>query len=124
MDDGYKDFKSFISGDSLKKSLSNTKGMELMTEDLKKSLPPLYSQENEADPVVRVKYFALCSGRTWYGIEYDPEEELFFGFVHGFDDELGYFSLAELRSLGALIERDKFFEPKRLSDVRKEVRGD
>ena len=95
------------------------KGMELLPKSIAETLPPLYSQENVEDPLCRVKLFDIFSQWTWYIIEYDPDEELCFGFVHGFDDELGYFSLAELKSLGIRIERDLYFEPKPLSEVEK-----
>ena len=53
---------------------------------------------------------------------------LFFGYVVGFEPELGYFSLTDLktakeglRDFRALpIERDVWFEPKRLSEIRRE----
>ena len=47
----------------------------------------------------------------------------FFGLVKGFEEELGYFSLKELSEVrddwGLGIERDIWFEQKRLSEVRR-----
>jgi hypothetical protein len=110
--------------------------MELLTQELRKQLPPLYSQQNEADPMVICKFFHPLSSMTWYAIEgspvdedgyYDTDKEkvdfLFFGWVHSDQSELGYFSLNEMEhtEVGGLgMERDLHFTPKRLSAVKKE----
>jgi hypothetical protein len=90
--------------------------MQLLTEEIKKALPPLYSNENEKDPNAVVKFFTPFSNWTWYATEFDGDDT-FFGLVDGFDKELGYFSLAELESLGPKIERDKWFSPTPLSKL-------
>jgi hypothetical protein len=94
----------------------------LLTKELRAKLPALYSQENVSDPMVMVKFFTPDANWTWYGIEFDGKD-IFYGYVVGFDQELGYFSLKELESgrgkTGLLIERDKWFEPKKLSEVKK-----
>lgn len=95
--------------------------MKLLTKEILKSLPPLYSQENNPDPIVRVKFFHPMSNWTWYATEYDGKD-IFFGLVDGFEKELGNFSLSELQSVkihGLGIERDLYFEPKPLSEVMK-----
>jgi len=108
--------------------------MKLLTKEIKQKLPKLYSQENEKDPLVICRFFDPTSQWTWYVIEgeekdYDyGRDTLFFGFVIGFESELGYFTLHELETakegitgLNSLpIERDDFFTPCRLSQVRKE----
>ena len=94
--------------------------MELLPESLKEKIPTLYSTESLSDPTIWVKYFHRSSNWTWYVQEYDPENRLFFGLVCGFEKELGYFSLDELLSVSE-IERDLYFTPKPLSDVKKEV---
>ena len=98
--------------------------MELLTEELKKQLPPLYSQENEADPTVICKFFDPCGSFTWYAYEFDGDD-LFFGKVYSNlcpEGELGYFSLKELESvrgaLGLGIERDLYFTPKKLNECK------
>ena len=59
-------------------------------------LPPLYSQEHEEDPLVICKFFTPDSNWTWFTpFEFDGED-LFFGWVVGFEKELGYFRLSEL----------------------------
>lgn len=89
--------------------------MKLMTEELRWKLPPLYGTEHAPDVMAQVKYFTPWTNWTWYGVEFDGED-LFFGYVEGFEKEWGYFSLSELEAIrgpGDLrIERDLFFEPK------------
>ena len=108
--------------------------MKLLTEELKKQLPSLYSQEHEADPLVICKFFHPLSPWTWYAYEgspvdangyYDTDQAkvdfVFFGWVNGDFPELGYFSLSELESVNVMglgIERDLHFTPMRLSEVK------
>jgi hypothetical protein len=106
-----------------------------LTKDLLKKLPALYSQEDNADPMVVCKFFTPDAGWTWYAIEgspvdehgyYDTDKEkvdyVFFGLVSGAAVELGYFSLSELNSirgkLGLPVERDRYFQPTRLSAIK------
>src|SRR5437667_10744185 len=101
------------------------KGMKLLTEELRRKLPPLYSQEHVEDPMVICKFFHPLSTMTWYAIEGSSEGEdfLFYGWVHSDFPELGYFSLNEMQAvkvMGLGIERDLHFTPKKLSEVRKE----
>ena len=49
--------------------------MKLLTEELKKQLPPLYSQEHEANPLVICKFFHPLSPWTWYAYEGSPVDE-------------------------------------------------
>lgn len=95
--------------------------MKLLTKEILEKLPPLYATENEADPMVWVKFFYPSFSWTWYAIEFDGHDR-FFGFVDGDEPELGYFSLAELCQtrdrFGCPIERDLYFEPCRLSVLR------
>jgi hypothetical protein len=96
--------------------------MKLITEELRKALPTLYSQESEKDPMVICKFFAVWTSWTWYAIEFDGKDS-FFGYVAGDYPELGYFSLSELQNLngpmGLSIERDMYFEPTKLSEIKK-----
>jgi len=74
--------------------------------------------------MVVCKFFTPDSGWSWNPIEFDGED-IFFGLVDGHEIELGYFSLKELETVrGPLrlrIERDLYFKPKRLSEIRKEL---
>ena len=96
--------------------------MKLITEELRKQLPALYSQENEKDPMVVCKFFAVWTSWKWYGIEFDGKDS-FFGYVAGDYPELGYFSLSELQNLkgpmGLSIERDMYFKACKLSEIKK-----
>ena len=98
--------------------------MQLITKQLAKDLPPLGATEADKDPLVRAKFFYPDFSWRWYAIEYDGED-LFFGYVEGDFPELGYFSLSELKGnhgkLGMAIERDRYFQPRRLSQIRREV---
>ena len=95
--------------------------MKLMTKELRRTIPSLYTTENAPDPMVHAKFFTPDSSWSWYVLEFDGED-LFFGLVVGHETELGYFSLAELKSvrgpLGLPIERDMYFESQSLSKVR------
>ena len=97
--------------------------MKLLTEEIRKKIPPLYSQENVKDPIVHVKFFTPWTNWTWYATEFDGKD-LFFGWVVGLEKELGYFSLSEMESIrgpgGIGIERDMYFVPKPLSQVMAE----
>jgi hypothetical protein len=97
--------------------------MELLTDELRRQLPPLYSQEADPDPRVMCKFFTPDSNWTWWateGSQVGPDFK-FFGFVRGFEDEWGYFLLSELEGargpLGLPIERDLHFTPGRFTEV-------
>ena len=115
--------------------------MKLLTQEIQQKLPPLYSQENEKDPMVIGKFFDPTGSWTWYALEGSEVDEdglcdtgkekvdfLFFDYIVGDEPELGYFSLTELETgkqgvtgLRALpIERDLSFTPRRLSEVKRE----
>jgi len=87
------------------------------------TIPKLYETENEDDSPVIIKLFAPAGSWTWYIIEWNPEDNVCFGLVDGFEEELGYFSLDELSEvrgkLGLRIERDLHFKPRPLSKVRR-----
>jgi len=95
-----------------------------MTKELRKKIPPLYAQQNIKDPIVYAKYFMPGSHWTWYVLEFDGKDT-FFGYVDGDYQELGYFSLSELEGirgpLGLKVERDLYWKPKPLSEVKKEI---
>lgn len=105
--------------------------MKLLTKEVEALLPKLYSQEHVKDPIVHVKFFDPAGSATWFitegGWERDengnPEDFIMFGYVTGMvEDELGYVSMNELQSvkgpLGLGIERDLYWTPKPLSEVK------
>ena len=87
------------------------------------NIPKLYETERTINPICYVKLFTPDSVFTWFIIELSIDEDTCYGFVKGFESELGYFSLKELESIkGALglgVERDIFFKPTALEIVRK-----
>lgn len=90
--------------------------------DLKK-LPLLYSQDDNADPKVWVKFFNPYGQGTWLATEYDGKDKFFGAVKIGGGWELGYFSLRELQSLTKFgapqIERDRHFKPQPLSSAKR-----
>lgn len=88
--------------------------MKLLTKEITKKLPELYSNEDKKpeDVKVIVKFFDPMGSFTWYATEFDGKDT-FFGYVRGHCNELGYFSLSELESIGKQrmlgIERDRHF---------------
>ena len=110
------------------------RGMRLLTKEIRKKLPPLYSQDGKGGKAVaQVKYFSPSSSWTWYGVEGEPVldesgEEIdfrFFGLVDGHCKELGYFVLSELEEvrgpMGLPIERDLYWQPKTLEEIAPEM---
>ena len=86
--------------------------MRLLTKEIRNKIPNLGVQEKTQDPIVHVKFFDPTGSWTWYATEFDGKDT-FFGYVKGFEDEWGYFSLSELQSIkgrfGLGIERDLYF---------------
>jgi len=102
---------------------------ELLTQELRDTIPKLYEQEHVKDPIVYCKFFNPYGSGTWLVTEYDGEDT-FFGYVQIHEGELGYFSLKELEQLPAYIlgrwvkdvqgiERDEHFTKKTLSECLK-----
>lgn len=95
--------------------------MKLITKDIARKLPALYSTESVPLPekVAHVKLFHPVSNWTWYIMEYDGNDTCF-GLVIGHENEFGYFSLKELGQLNVLglpIERDLYFRPTQAQDL-------
>ena len=92
----------------------------LMTDEMLKRVPELYSQEDIdlEDKVVHAAYIIpFRSNWTWYMTEYDRESGEAFGLVVGFEPEWGYFNIEELKELHAqrLILEDF---PKTFREIR------
>ena len=93
--------------------------MKLLTKEISGKIPNLYEQEGKGeDAVVYVKFFLPGTRWTWYATEFNTKDT-FFGWVEsGISpdfDELGYFSLSELKEVN--VERDLYFEPKTLKEI-------
>ena len=89
--------------------------MKLLTKAIINKLPALGSQEKKGlDALAQVKFFTVDASWTWFATEFDGKD-MFFGLVYGFEEELGYFRLSELKSirgaLGLPVERDRYFRP-------------
>ena len=98
--------------------------MSLIPQDIFNKIPNLYETENQKDKICYLKLFLADSNWTWYIIEIDKQDNnTCFGFVDGFEKELGYFSLKELAnirdSLGVKVERDISFKPTKLETILK-----
>lgn len=101
--------------------------MKLLTKDLIKKLPPLYSQDEKGmEQIAVVKFFSIANDWRWFATEFDGEDT-FFGLVQGWDTELGYFSLKELQSAKhpqfgiQAVERDLSWTPKSLKEIKEEL---
>jgi len=127
--------------------------MKLLTKEIIDAMPPLYEQDGKGgEAVAYLKLFTPWGAWTWYATEgcamlMDGSEAklgerimlfkednklpvgvtdvLFFGYVEGFDKELGYFSLKELATIvgpgGLKVERDIHFKPTKLKDINPEL---
>jgi len=97
-------------------------GENLLDDASREKLPPLYSgEELGLEALAPVKFFTPDNSWSWYISEFDGDD-IMFGLVIGHEIELGYFSIEELKSvkgpMGLPIERDLYFKPKTLRELR------
>jgi len=110
------------------------RGMKLLTQEIRKMLPPLYAQDGKGGKaIVYMKLFTPDSSFTWFITEGSPirdesSKEVdfhFFGLVDGHEKELGSVALSELESvrgpMGLPIERDLHWKPKTLAEIAPEM---
>jgi Protein of unknown function (DUF2958) len=109
------------------------RGMKLLTQEIRKKLPPLYTQDGKGGKAVAyLKLFTPDSEWTWHLTEGSPIMEdgrevdfQFFGLVEGQFKELGYVMLSELETvhgpMGLPVERDLYWEPKTLEEIAPEM---
>jgi len=104
--------------------------LKLLTKQVVKDLSVKTAEE--VDPMVKAHWFNPYGRGHWFGIEMiDEENEIVFGYVSLFgdwNDELGDFSLKELAEVNCNpfnkngqhmgIERDRYFSPMKLSEVK------
>ena len=99
--------------------------MKLLTKALLRKIPSTETAYSTKDPTIRVKLFYPDFSWTWYLCGFDPEKDLAWGLVDGWEIEAGDFSLQELRQtkgkLGCSIERDLYFKPRPLSKLIEEL---
>ena len=104
--------------------------MKLLTKEIRKAIPPMYSQDGlGGKAIVHCKFFTPDSSWSWYITEGEPvldennneTDYRFFGLVDGFEKELGYFMLSELEKvkgpLGLPIERDLYWKATTLRKI-------
>lgn len=93
--------------------------MELLTKELEEKLPAFLDQDGlGGDAVVYAVY--QCLYWTWYVLEYNPANKMFFGIVDGIEREYGYFSLHQFYDLieqGLPVILDKDFEPTTVKEL-------
>jgi hypothetical protein len=108
--------------------------MKLLTQEIRRKLPPLYSQDGKGSKAIaHVKFFTPSSSWTWWATEGEPVLDesgkevdfRFFGLVDGHEREFGYFVLSELEEvrgpMGLPIERDLYWQPKTLAEIAPEM---
>lgn len=88
-----------------------------MTEELQKNLPKLYDTEDTKieDKIVYIRYYEINSGWQWFLMEYSGND-IAFGYIKGFANELGYFSIEEMEQINTIF-RDETFKPKKFSQL-------
>lgn len=96
----------------------------LIPQSILENIPDLYETERSLNPICQIKLFTPDAQWTWYIIEISKEDKsTCYGYVIGFENELGYFSLKELETvegnLGLRVERDISFKPTALEIIRK-----
>ena len=102
---------------------------KLFPKELLSNLPPLYSQEENPDPLVHASYFCPYSQGRWLVLEGDPSQRTLFGFAQLFPGcgELGYINMDELEQTTVMqgqvpaIERDLSFQPAPLTEVKERL---
>ena len=100
--------------------------MMLLTKELENQIPLIGTTDKNPDPMVWVKWFTPDSSYTWYITERNPHTGRCFGVTvnpaSNMPWELGYFDQKEIESvrgkLGLPVERDKWFKPQPLSQVK------
>ena len=110
------------------------RGMKLLTQEIRRKLPPLYSQDEKGgNAVAHLKLFTPDSNWSWFLTEGSPVTDeagneidfQFFGLIDGQCKELGYVNLSELENvrgpLGLPIERDLYWKPKTLTEIAPEI---
>ena len=109
---------------------SGVRRHKLMTKELGDTIPAIGANENVEDHdavLAPAKLFSPYSNWRWYVTEWDAETGLCFGLVEGFETEIGYSDLTELAEVTVFggvpaIERDLYWEPQTLGEIRRESR--
>ena len=99
--------------------------MKLLTKEIKEQATKQYDDGSDMEQMVVAKYFNPIGNGTWYLMNLADDEDYAWGIVDMFAIEMGSFSMRELQSiqlpLNMGIERDKYFEPIKASELWKEL---
>tara|TARA_Y100000310_G_scaffold190819_1_gene190803 strand:- start:393 stop:698 length:306 start_codon:yes stop_codon:yes gene_type:complete len=99
--------------------------MKLMTKEIKEKATEQFDKGSDMEQMVVAKFFDPMGSWRWFLMNMDKDGDYCWGIVDGYAVEMGSFSMRELQSiqlpLGLGIERDKFFEPVKASELWKEL---
>lgn len=91
-------------------------------------IPPLYASENVPLKDKKIHEHFFLAGNDWYVAEYDPEDQLIFGYAILNGDyqnaEWGYVDYRELKDIkvhGFEIDRDLYWKPTKAGEIEKIV---
>ena len=97
--------------------MKGIKKVKLLTKEIEKKIPREVNTEENGR--VYVKWFHPFHFWKWYGMTYDPEDGIFFGYVHGDFPEFGSWALDELEGIRVMtlpVERDLYWDDKTTID--------
>ena len=110
---------------SLANNKQKGKQMKLLTKEITEKATKQYDEGSDMEQMVVAKFFNPIGNGTWYLMNMDKDEDYCWGIVDMFAIEMGSFSMRELQSiqlpLNMGIERDKYFEPIKASELWKEL---
>ena len=100
--------------------------MKLLTKKITEQAQKQYKKgDNIDDQMIVAKFFNPMGSWTWYLMNLHEDKDYAWGIVDGFAVEMGSFSMRELQGiklpLNMGIERDKYFEPVKASELWKEL---
>ena len=100
--------------------------MKLLTKEITEKAQKQYDKGSDLDGQdIVAKFFDPMGSWRWFLMNMDKDGDYCWGIVDGHAVEMGSFSMRELQSiqlpLGLGIERDKFFEPIKASELWKEL---
>ena len=95
--------------------------MKLLTKSITEKAKKQYDEGSDMEQMVVAKYFNPTGNGTWYLMNLADDEDYAWGIVDMFAIEMGSFSMRELQGiklpLNMGIERDKYFEPIKASEL-------
>lgn len=96
---------------------------KLAAEIKRRSVPPLYSQENSKDPTVYLEINIFGFPWRWFITEAESElggrDFLFLGYVCGLKKEWGYFRLSDIEEMRCPVMVRYNFKPMPFSELKK-----